>query len=116
MTLKVDMYRRVLEYYEVCSNDDPELTLTYFTTRSNVVPYAFVGEKGETMDFKTEGSEKWHDKNHALFSVCQPLSNVSSILTKHYFIKYLSVKQNPPTCLNITTTCSSAYRCIISRY
>ena len=31
--------------------DDPELTLTYFTARSNLVPYAFVWEKGKTMDF-----------------------------------------------------------------
>ena len=34
-----------------CSNDDPGLTLTYFTARSNLVPYAFVGENGKTMDF-----------------------------------------------------------------
>ena len=40
----------MLEYYQVCSNDDPELTLTYFTARSNLVPYAFVWEKGKTMD------------------------------------------------------------------
>ena len=53
MTLKVGMQHRVLEYryYQVCSNDDPGLTLTYFTTRSNLVPYAFVWEKGKTMDF-----------------------------------------------------------------
>ena len=41
----------MLQYYQVCSNDDPELTLTYFTVRSNLVPYAFVWEKGKTMDF-----------------------------------------------------------------
>ena len=29
----------------------PGLSLTYFTTRSNLVPYAFVWEKGKTMDF-----------------------------------------------------------------
>ena len=34
-----------------CSNDDPGLTLTYFTARSNLVPYAFIWEKGKTMDF-----------------------------------------------------------------
>ena len=45
------MQHRVLEYYQVCSNGDPELTLTYFTPRSNLVPYAFVCEKGKTMDF-----------------------------------------------------------------
>ena len=44
MTLK-------LENYQVCSNDDAELTLTCFTARSNLVPYAFVWEKGKTMDF-----------------------------------------------------------------
>ena len=34
-----------------CSNDDPGLTLTYFTAMSNLVPYAFVWEKCKTMDF-----------------------------------------------------------------
>ena len=29
----------------------PGLTLTFFTARSNLVPYAFVWEKGKTMDF-----------------------------------------------------------------
>ena len=51
MTLKLGMQHRVLEYYQVCSNDDPGLTLTYFMARSNLVPYAFVWEKGKTMDF-----------------------------------------------------------------
>ena len=51
MTLKVDMQHQVLEYYQLCSNDAPGLTLTYFTARSNLVPYAFVWEKVKTMDF-----------------------------------------------------------------
>ena len=51
MTLKLGMQHWVLEYYHVCSNDDPVLTLTYFTARSNLVPYAFVWKKGKTMDF-----------------------------------------------------------------
>ena len=51
MILKLGMQHRVLEYYQVCSNYDPELTLTYFTARSNLVPYAFVWEKGKTMAF-----------------------------------------------------------------
>ena len=42
MTLKLGMRHRVLEYYQVCSNDDPGLTVTYFMARSNLVPYAFV--------------------------------------------------------------------------
>ena len=43
MTLKLGMQHQVHEYYQVCSNDDPGLTLTYFK--------AFVWEKGKTMDF-----------------------------------------------------------------
>ena len=41
----------VLEYYQIWSNADPGLTLTYFMARSNLVPYVFVWEKGKTMDF-----------------------------------------------------------------
>ena len=51
MTLKLGMQHRVLEYYQVYSNDDTGFTLIYFTARSNLVPYAFVWEKGKTMDF-----------------------------------------------------------------
>ena len=51
MTLKAGLQHRLLEYYQICSNDDPGLTLTYFTARSNLVPYAFVWEKGKIMDF-----------------------------------------------------------------
>ena len=40
----------MLEYYQVCSRDVAGLTLTYFTARSNLVPHAFVWEKGKTMD------------------------------------------------------------------
>ena len=51
MTLKPGMQHRVLKYYQVCSNDDPGLIMTYSTARSNLVHYAFVLEKGKTMDF-----------------------------------------------------------------
>ena len=51
MTLKLGMLHWVLKYNQVCSNDDPLLTLTYFTARSNLVPYAVAWEKGKTMDF-----------------------------------------------------------------
>ena len=51
MTLKVGMLHRVLKYYQIYSNDDTGLILTYFTARSNLVPYAFVREKGNIMDF-----------------------------------------------------------------
>ena len=48
MTLKVAMQHRVLEYFQVYSNGDPRLT--YFTVMSNLIHYAFVWEKGKTMD------------------------------------------------------------------
>ena len=51
VTLKLGMQYRVLEYYQVCSNDDHVLTLTYFTAKSNLVPCAFVWGKGKTIDF-----------------------------------------------------------------
>ena len=51
MTLKLGKWPWVLEYYQVCSNDDPGLTLTYFTAGSNLVSYAFEWEKCKTMDF-----------------------------------------------------------------
>ena len=51
ITLKLNLHHWVLKYYQVCSNDDTVLTLTYFMARSNLVPYAFVWEKGKTMDF-----------------------------------------------------------------
>ena len=50
MTLKVGMQHRVLENYQLCSNDDPGLTLTYLISRLNLVPYAFVWDKGKAMD------------------------------------------------------------------
>ena len=51
MTLNLGMHHRVLKYYQVCSNDDTGLTLTYLTAWSNLVPYAFVWEKGKTVEF-----------------------------------------------------------------
>ena len=51
MTLKFGMQHWGLKLYKVYINIDPGLTLTYFTARSNLVPYVFVWEKGKTMDF-----------------------------------------------------------------
>ena len=51
MTLKHGMQHRVLKYFQTYSNDDPGLTLTYFSARSNLVSYAFVWEKSKTIDF-----------------------------------------------------------------
>ena len=51
MALKLGMQHRVLKYYQDCSNNDPGMTMTYITARSNLGSYAFVWEKGKTMDF-----------------------------------------------------------------
>ena len=50
MTLKLGKQHWVHKYYQVCSNDDPGLTLTSFMARPNLLPYAFVWEKGKTTD------------------------------------------------------------------
>ena len=84
MTLKLGMQHRVLEYNQGCSNDDPGLTLTYFTTRSNLVPYAFVWEKGKTMDFSETivvydlklATDDRSDKKFLLTSKLRPLEAV----------------------------------------
>ena len=34
----------------VCANDDPGVTLTYFTARSNLIILAFLLENGKTVD------------------------------------------------------------------
>ena len=36
--------------YQVCSNGDPWLTMTYFTATSDLATYAFVWENGKTVD------------------------------------------------------------------
>ena len=51
MILKLGMQHRVLECYQVCSNDAPRLTFTCFMARSSLVLYAFLWEKVKTMDF-----------------------------------------------------------------
>ena len=51
ITLKVGMQHRVRKYYQGFSKNDPEMTLSYFTARSKLVPYAFLWEKGKTMDY-----------------------------------------------------------------
>ena len=43
--MKLGMRYRVLEHYQVCSNDVPGLTLPYFAAKSDLVPYAFVWGK-----------------------------------------------------------------------
>ena len=80
LQFSLGMQHRVLEYYQVYSNDDPGLTLTYFMARSNLVPYAFVWEKGKTMDFSETivvydlklATDDWSDKKFLLTSKLAP--------------------------------------------
>ena len=48
---KLGMQHRELQPIINCSNDDPGVTLTFFTARSNLVTYAFLWEKVKTVDF-----------------------------------------------------------------
>ena len=45
MTLKLGMWHSLLEHYQICSNDDLGLKVTYFTTRSNFSPFCFCMRK-----------------------------------------------------------------------
>ena len=51
MTLKSCMQDRVLEFYQVCSNNDSCLTLKHSMAKSSLVPCDFVWEKVKTIDF-----------------------------------------------------------------
>ena len=57
MTLNLGMHRRVFEYYQLCSNDDPGLTMTYFMAMSNLVPYAFGERGGSVVECRTSERE-----------------------------------------------------------
>ena len=61
MTLKLGMQHQVREYYHINSGNDPGLTLTYMylTARSNLIPYAFVWEKGKKKGFLAQLSRWW---------------------------------------------------------
>ena len=80
MTFNLGMQHRALEYYQVCSNDDHRLTLTYFTPRSKLVPYAFVWEKvkldfSETIvvyDFKLATNDRSDEKFLLTSKLCPP--------------------------------------------
>ena len=50
MILKLGMQHKRLKLYKVCINDDPGLTLTYFTERSNLVAYEFNEGGGDFLE------------------------------------------------------------------
>ena len=51
ISTKLFMLHPGLQPIIVCSNDDPGVTLTYLTARSNLVTYVFLWEKVKTVDF-----------------------------------------------------------------
>ena len=55
MILKLGMEYFVLKLYKVFINDDPELTLTYFTTVSNLAKLVFVLIVGPVIRLAFEG-------------------------------------------------------------
>ena len=86
----------MIEYYQVCSNDDPKLTLTYLKAMSNLDHYAFVWEKGETMDFSEKvvvydlklATDDRSDKKFLLTSKLCPLGAVCP-LPRGYIYMYV---------------------------
>ena len=77
-----------------CLNDDPGLTLTYFPARSNFVPYAFVWEKGKTMDFSETivvydlklALDNRTDKKFLLTSKLCPLGDVCPLSRGYIYV------------------------------
>ena len=51
VTLGLGMFHKGCGTYQVCSNDDPKLTLTYITSRSNLLPNAFKWDFFEKLIF-----------------------------------------------------------------
>ena len=74
-----------------CSNDVRGLTLTYLMARLNLVPYAFVWEKGKTMDFSETtvvcdlklATDDQSDKKFLLTSKLCPLGAVCPLLRSY---------------------------------
>ena len=63
ISTKPVMYNWGLQPIIVCSNNDPGVTLTYFTARSNLVTEAFLWEKVKTVDFSENiaASQGWEN-------------------------------------------------------
>ena len=79
---------------QVCSNDIPGMTLTYFTARSNLVPYAFLWEKGKTIDFSETivvydlklATDDRSDKKFLLTSKLCPLGSVCPLPRGYIYV------------------------------
>ena len=68
--LELGMQHCVLEYCQICSNEDPGFILTYFKARLNLVPYAPVWERGQAM---------------LLFSETIVIYDMSYVMRKHVY-------------------------------
>ena len=70
ITLKLGLQYRLIDYYQIYSNDDTGMALTYFTAKSYLFPYDFVWEK---------------DKNNIfVFNIKVGRCNPSNTYMKHY--------------------------------
>ena len=104
MTLKLGMQDQVLQYYQICSNDAPGLTLTYFTARSNLVPYTFVWEKAKTMDF-SETIVVYDVKvgRCSQLNECQRLGSFIDLVPNHLDSVFLNFFSSITTDFNISS-------------
>ena len=88
----------MLEYYQGFSNDVPGLTITHFTARSNLVPYAFVLEKLKTMDFSETivvydiNVGRYSQLNESFMSARGHLLTLVQITQIQYFIVFFPDK------------------------
>ena len=84
------------------------MILTYFTARSNLVPYAFVMEKGKTMDFSETivlnnlklATDDQSDKKFLLTSKLCPLGAVCPLPWG-----YMHVLNHEKNCIKSDFTC-----------
>ena len=58
VTLRIGMQHWDCGAYQVCSNDDPKMTLTYLTSRSNLLPNAFEWEMFWKVDYLNTAETK----------------------------------------------------------
>ena len=96
MILKLSMLRKGLKLYKVYINDNPGLTLTYFTARSNWVAYTI--EWGNTVTKSLNGgklaAKDYIDQIIMLMKKltpvgCLPLTRGYIHVYDHFFSKHL---------------------------
>ena len=86
MTLKLGMHHRVLKFYDVCSNDDPELTLTFLRQGQIWSLMVLYGEKGKTINFSE--SIIVYDVKFGRYSYLNEYMNLSQYQRSRSFIDH----------------------------